>query len=507
MRSAKGMSNDGNIGSRFIITIEGNEIHESFIQAVSQYAISTFLIQKENIINKEQLVHLIKDMTRIVREKLQKEPFIILNYTNECAELTNSFMTPIPSPLALSATNDEGNAYSIGKLHALELKELGFDAIIGPSLELHTHTLKRDEDAMSFGNLNDIVSRFGIAMNHGYMEGGILPILCHFPGKSSVYHEDDECIGINDKTLEELQENELYPFERAIEKDAKALLVAPYHYKAFSHEMNVASMEKSLINDYLREELLFKGLVIASQVDSVSISDHLPIEKVAIESLLSGCDLIIISHRVEHIGKIYNSTQEALDSGYLTIKRHSLHLEQIEKALTKSEKNDFDPKSHEAIVNAIIERSITLLHGQDEELPILGENPIFLSKQRDEGDERETFASWMQRHLGGEAFEFTSSIEHSEINQLLEEASDNTSIIIALKDGYANPNELALANSLGATGIPTIVVSLKDPYDALFLQPSIFTIAIYEESLITYEGLRKVLTKERNATGSLSIHW
>lgn len=501
------MSNNGNISSRFIVTIEGDTLTDSLIQAVSNWGISTFLIEKENIKDKEHISSLLKKITQVVNEKVKKEPFFILNYTQECASLLNTFMSPIPSPLALSATMDEGNAFSIGKLHALELKELGFDAILGPSLELHTHTLNRDDGDMSFGNLNDIVSRFGIAMSNGYIEGGILPILHHFPGKSGLYHEDDCGIGINDKSLEELQEGELYPFERAIEKEAKALLVAPHYYKAFSNEMKVGSMEKSLISDYLRDELHFKGLVIASQVDKESISNHLPIELVAIESLLSGCDQIIISHRVEHIEKIYNSTQQALSSAYLSQEQHQNHLDNIKRTLIKSKKTPFDPTSHLAIVNAIVERSITLLRAQDEKLPDIGDNPIFLSKRVDDGDGRESFAAWMKRHLGGEAFEFTSNIESSEINHLLEEASDNSSIIIALKDGYAHPAELALANSLGATGIPTIVVSLKDPYDALFIQPSIFTIAIYEESVVAFEGLRKVLLKERNATGSISIHW
>ncbi len=501
------MGKEEKIGSRFIILIEGTEIQDSFIEAVSRFGISSVLVQKENIIELEQLTHLIDDITRTIRERNSEEPFIILDYSNECADITNTFMTPIPSPLALSATGDEGNAYSIGKLHAVELKKIGFDAIIGPSLELHTHTLNRNEDTMSFSNLNDIVSRFGIAMQHGYIEGGILPILHHFPGKSTVYHGDEESIGVNDKTLEELQESELYPFERAIEKEARALLVAPYYYKAFSSEMMVASMSESLINEYLRGELGFDGLVIASQVDHSDISNHLPIETVAMKSLISGCNQIIISARLDHIEKIYNSTQEALHSGYLNYDEHIAHIKQIENMRIKSIHTEYDKENHIAIVNSIIERSVTLLNGQEKELPDLGDNPIFLSKKREEGDERESFASWMQQRLGGEAFEFTSSIENSEINHLIEEASDNTSIIIALKDGYAHPSDLALANSLGATGIPTIVVSLKDPYDALFLQSSIVTIALYEESPMTFESVRKVLSKERNATGNLSIHW
>ena len=501
------MNEEDHIGSRFIITLRGKEVTDSFITAISSYAISSVLVQSENISDKEQLLHLINDISRIIEEKVGKKPFIILNYTHECADITNSFMTPIPPPLALSATGDEGNAFSVGKLHALELRELGFDAIIGPSLELHTHTLHRDEDNMSFSDLNDIVSRFGIAMQNGYIEGGILPIISHFPGKSAIYQGEEESIGINDKTLEELQENELYPFERAIERDAQALLIAPYHYKAFSNEMMVASMSTHLIQDYLRDELNFKGLIIASEVDEKSISDYLPIEKVAVMSLLSGCDFIIISHRLDHIEKIYNSTQTSLSSGYLSREDHLWHTEHIEKIIKRGEKISFDKEAHTTIVNAIIERSITFLNSLDLELPPLGDNPIFLCKKREDGDGRESFASWMQKKLGGEAFEYTSSIENSEINHLIEEASDNTSIIIALKDGYAHPNELALANSLMATGIPTIAISLRDPYDALFLQSTIFTIAIYEETPTTFEGLRKVLSKERNATGNVSIHW
>ncbi len=52
------MGKEDNIGSRFIITLDGNDVNESFIEAVSRFGISSVLIQKENIVDKEQLIHL-----------------------------------------------------------------------------------------------------------------------------------------------------------------------------------------------------------------------------------------------------------------------------------------------------------------------------------------------------------------------------------------------------------------------------------------------------------------
>ncbi|NCB02027.1 MAG: hypothetical protein EOM67_07650 [Spirochaetia bacterium] len=497
------MSNDTTIGSRFIITLKGDRLDESFPFIIRDYHINKVLIRGQNMRDEKQLIHLIGEIKKTIREQTESEAFIILEYNHTTSQVLHTFMTPIAHPLALSATSDEGNAYSIGKLHGSELKNLGFHAIIAPSMELHSN-VNRESTDMSFGNVKDVVSRFGIAMQIGYIDGGIIPILYNYPGKSAVYTEDEASIGINDKTIQELKENELYPFERAIEKGAKALLVAPYYYKAYSDEPIIASMSYQLISEYTREELGYEGLIISPFVDDESLLNHIPLERIAIESLKSGCDLILISSHYENIQRVYASIEESLDTSYLSSTLHQESLSRIESTTSNTSFDvEIDKASHSAIVKAIIERSITLLHSTDGTIPPLGDNPIFLSKK----SEGLSFAFWCKENIGGEAFLFEEEIESSEINRLIEEASDNSSIIIALKNGYAHPKELSLANSLGATGIPTIAVSLEDPYDVLFLQPSICSIAIYEESLYSYEGLRKVLTGERNATGNLSIHW
>ncbi len=496
------MSDDVTIGSRFIISLEGTVLNQALLSTINSYNISSFLLSSKNIVGEKQLKHLIKSI-----RNARKDSFIILNYDESCNSRCNSFMTPIPTPLALSATGDEGNAYTVGKLQALELKEIGFDAIIGPSLDLHSHNLVRESNRMSFSNLGDIVSRFGIAMINGYCDGGLLPIAHTFPGISNIYTEDEFSIGMNDKTSQELKNGELYPFERAIEKDSPAILIAPYYYKAFDDQPVIASMSYSLIDEYMRGELAYNGIIISPQIDQVSISDHFPLETVAIESLRSGCDMIIIGENHEHIQKIYDSYKESIDTSYITWDEHLRAINRLQSIKDIENNTDVaNMESHKAIVHAIIERSVTLLNKGETSIPELGDNPLFLSKIN-ERENSISFALWMKEALGGDAFEFSLEISNSEMNHLLEEASDNTSIVIAIKDGYNHPSELALANSLGAMGIPTIAISVKDPYDILYLQPSICSIAIYEESVYSFEALRKVLTKERNATGNLSIHW
>ncbi len=507
------LSNEQSFAQRFVIGLEGPQLTQESIDAIHHFNVSSFLIRGRNIENREQFTALVDSVRTEVNKTDGLDPLFLLLSDEEGERALRRIMTYIPSNLALSSSGDEGSAFSAGRILALELGSLGVDGIIAPSLNVNTNRIKREQGLLCFSDQVDIVSRFGNSMMQGLMSSSMISIAHDFPGFAGTYQTPQSTLRINENILEELESGELYPFTSAISLGLEALMCAPAYYQAFDTEVKISSMSESLIRNHLRGELGFEGIVCSPVIDMPMISDHFPIDTVAVESARSTCDLMVLSGNYGNLEICYRGMWKALSDGYIDTTVHEASVERIlsmkqrHRQRRKEADLAFVRDHHESIAASIIERSLTLVQSQEEQLPDLGTFPIFLSRKREEHEQSPSFAAWMHERLGGEMAEFSAEIESHEINRMLEEVSDNSAIVILLDAGQEDSSQLVLANALGATGIPTIAVSCGNPYDLLFLQETVDSIALFADTPDAYEALLKVITKERNATGSASIHW
>ena len=500
------LSFEDSIGQQLVISFEGPVIDRHCSEAITRFKVPNILISCRNITGRQQLTQLCSSLRENIEQNLNTSALLFLQYDESCAQVLSPFMTVPPSPLALQAIQDESSAYTAAAIFSAQLKQVGIDAIIGPSLNINTDRRNRELGLFSFGDTPETVSRFASSMTRGYIDGGILPVCYAFPGAGQLYSDENHTVEQNDKTLDELMECELAPFVKIIENGNSALMCAPAYYSAFDEEKTISSMSVPLVQNLLRETLGYSSVLFSPVIDLPNISNSFPIETVAVESLKTGCDFLILSHRHDHLEKIHSSIAEAIESSYIpheTRLGSQRRIASLKKQL--KERKDFEKPSEAAplIVSAMVERSITVIQN-NEDLPFeLGSFPIFLGRNTGSN----SFAKWMYDHIGGEYFEFSESIDNDELHRLMEEVSDNSSIVIAIKDGHLFETQLSMANALGATGIPTMAVSLHNPYDLLFLNPSIYSIAAFEDCERSFEAVRKVLTHERIATGTVSIHW
>jgi len=116
-----------------------------------------------------------------------------------------------------------------------------------------------------------------------------------------------------------------------------------------------------------------------------------------------------------------------------------------------------------------------------------------------------SFPGYMTRLLGGQAKVTSINPTTEEIASLIPQASQHSSIVVGTYNGHLNTGQLDLVNTLAKSGIPVIAVALRNPYDLANLSPDIYLIAAYEYTSLSFNALAKVLSKERQATGRLSV--
>ena len=123
-------------------------------------------------------------------------------------------------------------------------------------------------------------------------ENQIGSTLKHFPGygENQDSHTD---IVYDDRGLEEIQKASIPPFKAGIEAGADSILVS--HNIVLGIDPDVPASLSPKVISYLREDLMFDGVVMTDDMDMAGLADFTTQEEAALAALIAGNDLILSS--------------------------------------------------------------------------------------------------------------------------------------------------------------------------------------------------------------------
>ncbi len=153
-------------------------------------------------------------------------------------------------------------------------------------------------------------------------KNGLSTCLKHFPGfgNNKDTHHD---IVVDERTLEELRENDFLPFKAGIDAGTPFIMVS-HHIVNSIDSKNPASMSKKNI-DILRDELGFTGIIMTDDIAMNSLREYNRANNAAITALLAGNDMIMTSDYGYH----YNELMRAYRSGVVSEKRINYSVKKI----------------------------------------------------------------------------------------------------------------------------------------------------------------------------------
>lgn len=329
------------VSQLIIPSIRGDNVtncKQSYKDILNKYSFGGIILFKENISNTNQTIKLINDL-----QNSSKIPLLI-GVDQEGGSVTRlTTGTSFIGNMALTATNNADNAYTVGKIMGQELKSLGFNLDFAPSLDINNNPSNPVIGIRSFSDDPEIVSTFGKKMIEGLKEANIIPTVKHFPGHGDT--ETDSHIGLPliNKTYDELKKLELRPFKDNI-SDVDILMTAHIMFPEIEKETYVsikdgkeitlpATLSKTIITDILKTDLNYQGLVITDALDMDAISKHFNKEDVFKLAINSGVDLLLmpIDINKDNIDTIDNYIKMATN----LVKNKKVSEDRIDEIVTK----------------------------------------------------------------------------------------------------------------------------------------------------------------------------
>ena len=168
-----------------------------------------------------------------------------------------SGLTPLPSEMALGAGWDTNMARQVGTVEGSELSTLGFNLLLGPSLDVvesPNPSAKIDLGTRVFGGDPFWVGEMGkayIAGVHAGSNSRMLVVAKHFPGRGSSDRSPEEEVPTVRKSLEQLKQIELSPFFAVTQSEdpsnvTNGLLVSHIRYQGFQGNIRATTRPVSL---------------------------------------------------------------------------------------------------------------------------------------------------------------------------------------------------------------------------------------------------------------------
>ena len=202
-----------------------------------------------------------------------------------------SGLTPLPNAMAIGATWKPELAKQVGSVLGSELSDLGFNFLLGPSLdvvEAPDPAARSDLGTRVFGGHPYWVGVMGRAFVSGLHAGSqnrMLVIAEHFPGRGSSDRVPEEEIPTVRKSLEQLKQIDLAPFfavANATEASGlvDGLLVSHIRYQAFQGNIRATTRPLSFDASALPSVLALPELTTWRVDGGLVVSDSLGSEAV-----------------------------------------------------------------------------------------------------------------------------------------------------------------------------------------------------------------------------------
>lgn len=181
-------------------------------------------------------------------------------------------------------------ARRMGWLMAAELRACGVDLSFAPCVDLDYGVSEVIGDR-AFHSRADAVSQLASAYMHGMRDAGMAATAKHFPGHGAVVADSHLALPIDRRGLADL-EDDLAPYRRLIANGLPAVLAAHVEFPAIDGVP--ASVSSRWIQDVLRGELRFQGVVFTDDMSMGGAAVAGDIVERSRRALLAGCDMVLI---------------------------------------------------------------------------------------------------------------------------------------------------------------------------------------------------------------------
>lgn len=269
-------------------------------QAFQAYPVGGIVYFEQNIQDREQVTSMLSNMQSI-SEKNTGIP-IFLATDEEGGMVTRVYGSGVDNipyvsdMLSIGSTDVPEQAYWAGNQIGSYLNELGFNVNFAPVADIYSNMANTVIGSRAFGYDAETVSEMVPMAVRGLKDAGLKATLKHFPGHGDTAEDSHAGYASSYKTMDELRNCELLPFQAGIEAGADFVMIGHISVPNVTGDDTPASLSYTVVTKILREEMGFDGIVITDALNMGAISNNYTSGQAAVEAVRAGVDMLLMPY-------------------------------------------------------------------------------------------------------------------------------------------------------------------------------------------------------------------
>ena len=471
------------VGERLMIGLKGATIDDDDIRVFRDTRAAGLILYRRNFDGPTQLL----DVLGRLEGALGRRLLVATDHEGGRIVMLGRGVTIFPDNLAVGTAGEETFAYKEGLIEARELRRLGVDLNLGPCLDVLTDRYSPNIGIRSYGKDPKLVASYGVARLRGMTKGGLSACPKHFPGKGHSPLDAHLKLPTITSDWDEMRAVHLVPFFEAIAAGVECVMTSHPVYPRLDPSGVPATFSRRIVDDYLRGELAFRGVIVSDDLEMGAVSETCSIGEATVRAAAAGHDLLLVCHTEA----AQRAAATALADAYRSRPARVRALRERRSARAEggppAAERDGGP-----LAMAMASRAVTeLTPGREAFARALNGRVLVVFPRFSDLAARITIESEVCDEAGWVRTAFAPvgvapdtrvvGIEPSptEIEDAATRAATADATVLFLYDAHLYPSNRALLEAVQARARRLAVVLLRDPYDAALLAPGVYGITAF----------------------------
>lgn len=431
--------------------------------------------------------------------------------------------TPFPGNMALGATGSVDLARRTGEALGQELAAMGVNVDYAPVCDVNLNPRNANVGTRSFGEDPDAVARLSAAMVEGLQSEGVAATAKHFPGHGEAGSDPHYELPVVPSEREHLARTAIPPFEAVVEAGVRLIMSTHVAFPGLNDgEALPSTLSRAVLNDLLRGEMGFRGVVVSDAMDMAAIEQGSGLIVDALAAVAAGVDLLLLLDNRRAEEAVTSALMQAAKRRLLSQREVRASAERVlalKQWVSGAEQPPLDvvgSAEHRRLASEVAARSITLVRDEAGLLPLRlpdsGRLGVVVPRSVDLTPA--DTSSYVTCELAAAMRRYTPSVDElvvphapsdSDIAALRRGAGEYDAVVVGTTNAVGEPAQAALVEALRETNVPMVAVGLRVPYD-LQAYPEVDTYACSYSILgPSMEALARALAGKAPFRGRLPV--
>ena len=486
---------------------------------IEDYKVGNIILFARNVTNLKDLIKLNKDLYKHVLDNTGLIPFISIDQEGGMVTRIMNGATFCPGSMTISATNDPNNAFKVGDILGADMKALGINMNLAPSVDVNNNPLNPVIGVRSYGDDPHMVAKYGKEYIRGIQANDVIATAKHFPGHGDTNVDSHLGLATISYDLDRLENLELVPFKEAIDGGVKAIMSAHIIFKTLDDVP--ATLSKKVLTDLLRSKLGYEGLIVSDCMQMKAIDNLYTTERGVVMGINAGLNIACVCHSLERQLNSLKRIEDEINAGNLgidVIDERVMRVIEAKLAISDIYKKSFMDVSvdellkhfnnnNQSIAQEITDKSLTLVKGQElvkkGKTVLVGNVPFASTGAEDTLDKRNIIQVVSANCKGVDTYLVETN--PTDIDKVVSDLKDYETIIYVTYNVSFNMNQAILANKLQSMCDNFYVISSRNPYDCNYLHDIKNIVCLYEYSIVSLNTITKYINGTLKCHGRLPL--